>query len=160
MILSQGLGPHAFGPEMQNLCGLFQSKSPLATKHVADLCLLVGAHSSVQATIPFSMIPSMHKICMKVSDIPRWVSEYHSGGRKLLLVGSQGQPIVREICDSLAESFTSSASSDALETQIRFVLDWLAYLGSIVTNSIPSPEMLARILGHVECPSTASTRAR
>lgn len=106
------------------------------------------------ATIPFTMIPSLERICnipLDDTDLSAWVETYDSPDMRkdrVIISSCDGQPLVTGILDGIRSAILNS--SDRVKYQdIGSILKFLQYLASNVKNGLPNEAMLERIMARV-----------
>lgn len=132
--LAQGHVPALSAPLLQIMC-LVGTPGSLPPSLMCSLCTLVQwtfSGSSVQATIPFTMLQDMNILleCDSISDI----QERLRVDRKLYcrLKSCLGQPVVVDIFLHL---------HTCTESQSKVVIKFLSHLTKNVSYSLPSPDL-------------------
>ena len=155
-----------FGPELSAACKLLQqalrsltkeiqqpasasssvsaaSLSPSVIQKFAQLVMFVSTPTSVQATIPWSIVPILMDLTNQLAQFKvSW--ENLSSARKQMLRSYMGSPVVHDLLKYLVQD-TSSWNLSGPQGDAKTVIVFVRYLALNVQCSVPS-DVCARII--------------
>jgi hypothetical protein len=141
----QSLSGDTFGPELRQVCELFRTESTVVTTALSTFAYWTGKDSSAQATVPLTCIPTLRSI---ISGGVGSLIDSYTRGKKVLVGGEAGLPLITEILDELCTLIRANPRPSRNCPVLRdcgVVLKFLDYLCDTVLLSY-DPEMRARLL--------------
>jgi hypothetical protein len=131
---------HKFGEELLEVASLFQSRSAVAGKHLADMLILLLGISSVQTTLP---VPCVLPLQALVREKSLNLSEKFTTEHRTVFDSYMGQPLLSLVLDNLVHQMDialTMADRKRVEKDCDKVLNFLSFVSDIVKYSHPATD--------------------